>query len=44
MIEIDHVGRTFETAGRERLTALTDISFSVDEGAFVSILGPSGCG
>ena len=44
MIEIDHVGRTFETAGRERLTALTDISFSVEEGAFVSILGPSGCG
>jgi NitT/TauT family transport system ATP-binding protein len=44
MIEIDQVGRTFETAGRERLTALTDISFSVEEGAFVSILGPSGCG
>jgi NitT/TauT family transport system ATP-binding protein len=44
MIEIDHVGRTFETAGRERLTALSDISFSVEEGAFVSILGPSGCG
>jgi NitT/TauT family transport system ATP-binding protein len=44
MIEIDRVGRIFETAGRERLTALTDISFSVEKGAFVSILGPSGCG
>jgi NitT/TauT family transport system ATP-binding protein len=44
MIEVDQVGRTFETSGRERLTALVDISFSVEEGAFVSILGPSGCG
>jgi NitT/TauT family transport system ATP-binding protein len=44
MIEIDHVSRIFETSGRERLTALIDISFCVEKGAFVSILGPSGCG
>ncbi|MEG2143856.1 MAG: ABC transporter ATP-binding protein [Oscillospiraceae bacterium] len=29
---------------RGELTALKNISFSVDEGEFVSIIGPSGCG
>jgi NitT/TauT family transport system ATP-binding protein len=44
MIEIDAVSKTFETKQGKGHLALTDISLSVADGEFVSILGPSGCG
>jgi NitT/TauT family transport system ATP-binding protein len=44
MIEIDAVSKTFETKQGKGHLALTDISLSVKDGEFVSILGPSGCG
>jgi NitT/TauT family transport system ATP-binding protein len=37
------VGKTFG-AGESAVVALTDISFTVETGEFVSIVGPSGCG
>src|SRR3954468_9657879 len=44
MIEIDRVSQTFQTSGRQRHLALSDISLRIADGEFVSILGPSGCG
>src|ERR1700730_8125759 len=44
MIEIDHVSQTFQTSGRQSHLAISDISLRIEDGAFVSILGPSGCG
>jgi NitT/TauT family transport system ATP-binding protein len=44
MIEIDGLSKSFETKRSRQHLALTDISLSVAEGEFVSILGPSGCG
>jgi hypothetical protein len=41
MIEIDHVTQVFQTSARMDHLALLDISFSIEDGAFVSILGPS---
>src|SRR5690606_28625456 len=34
----------FDTYTEETVTAIDDVSFSIDEGEFVSVLGPSGCG
>src|SRR3984885_12849742 len=44
MIEIDHVSQTFQTSGRQSHLAISDISLTIEDGAFVSFLGPSGCG
>jgi len=44
MIEIAAVSKTYDTTQRGRHLALTDITLSITEGQFVSILGPSGCG
>jgi len=43
MITITNLSRVFRTQDLET-TALSDISFSVEEGEFVAIMGPSGCG
>jgi len=44
-LELITVSKTFQhDNAQENLTALTDISFTVDDGAFISIIGPSGCG
>ena len=43
-IEIAGVSKIYDTAQRGRHVALSEISFDVAEGQFVSILGPSGCG
>jgi NitT/TauT family transport system ATP-binding protein len=42
-IELDRVGMTYET-GSGPVEALRDITLTVREGEFVSLVGPSGCG
>src|ERR1700694_4994070 len=44
MIEIDRVSQIFRTSGRQDHLALSDISLTIEDGAFVSIPGPPGCG
>jgi NitT/TauT family transport system ATP-binding protein len=44
LIDIAAVSKIYDTAQRGRHVALSEISFDVAEGQFVSILGPSGCG
>ncbi|MEG0108754.1 MAG: ATP-binding cassette domain-containing protein, partial [Lachnospiraceae bacterium] len=43
MLEFDHVSYAYHTLEGETFT-LKDISFTVKEGEFVTIVGPSGCG
>ncbi|KJR45082.1 Hydroxymethylpyrimidine ABC transporter, ATPase component [Desulfosporosinus sp. I2] len=43
IVEVHNVGMNYQSPNGE-ITALKDISFSVKEGEFVSIVGPSGCG
>ncbi len=43
LIEVSKLGKDF-SAGRARVCALADVSFSVEEGQFVTLVGPSGCG
>ncbi|MDR1943706.1 MAG: ABC transporter ATP-binding protein [Synergistaceae bacterium] len=42
-LDVQQVNVTYDD-GRKTFTALSDVSFAVDKGLFVSILGPSGCG
>jgi NitT/TauT family transport system ATP-binding protein len=47
MVEIERVAKTFRTAGRNgasEVKALAEVSFSVRDNEFISIIGPSGCG
>jgi len=44
MIAIEGVSKRFDAARDRRHLALNDVTLSVAEGEFVSILGPSGCG
>ncbi|MDA1323744.1 MAG: ABC transporter ATP-binding protein [Proteobacteria bacterium] len=43
VIDVRHVGKTY-AAARAPVRALHDISLTVAEGEFVSLVGPSGCG
>jgi putative ABC transport system ATP-binding protein len=43
LLSLQHVSRTYDM-GAVRVHALRDVSFAVDEGEFVAILGPSGSG
>ncbi|MEE8350284.1 MAG: ABC transporter ATP-binding protein [Acidobacteriota bacterium] len=43
-IEVREVTKTYSTLQQELLTALQDISFDVEQGEFVSVVGTSGCG
>jgi NitT/TauT family transport system ATP-binding protein len=43
MIQVNNLTKTYHTSNGEVQT-LEEISFSVEQGEFVSIIGPSGCG
>lgn len=43
MIKIDHISKIYKMEGQETI-ALKDVSFKVDKGEFVAIMGPSGSG
>lgn len=43
-LEIQHISKHYDVEGRPPLQVLSDTSFSVEPGSFVSIVGPSGCG
>jgi NitT/TauT family transport system ATP-binding protein len=43
-LALRHVGKVFATAAGARFAALTDVSFTVNVGEFVALVGASGCG
>lgn len=43
ILKIKNIKKTYQSKNGE-ITAIDNISFSVNEGEFVSIIGPSGCG
>ncbi|MBC9734434.1 ABC transporter ATP-binding protein [Nocardioides marmotae] len=43
-LRIENVGKEFELRKGARFKALSDITFDVARGEFVSVVGPSGCG
>jgi iron(III) transport system ATP-binding protein len=44
MLEVRSLSKAYAARGAERVEAVHDVSFTVGEGEFFSILGPSGCG
>lgn len=43
-LEVQAVSKSYTTPGRPRLDVLVNASFTVEPGAFVTLVGPSGCG
>ena len=43
IIEVRNVGRTF-SVNQNKLVVFENLSYSIKEGSFLSIVGPSGCG
>jgi NitT/TauT family transport system ATP-binding protein len=44
IVSLKNVGKDFELARRQWVTALNEVSVQVMEGEFLAIVGPSGCG
>ncbi len=44
MLELDHISKVFHPRNGDRTEAVHDVSMTVAEKQFVSIIGPSGCG
>jgi putative tryptophan/tyrosine transport system ATP-binding protein len=44
MLQLDHVNKTYEASGGDRVQALQDVSLSCERGAFVVIVGANGSG
>ena len=40
---LENISKTY-TSGNEPVTAVSEVSLSVERGEFVAITGPSGCG
>lgn len=43
ILTVDHVSKTYGE-GADAVTAIGDVSLTVEQGEFVSVVGPSGCG
>jgi len=43
-VEIDNVTKVFNQGRSDEVTALAEVSLTVADGEFVSLIGPSGCG
>src|SRR5574342_241180 len=44
VIQVDNVSKLFRTPSEGTISALQEISLSIDYGQFVTVVGPSGCG
>ncbi|MEU4047666.1 ABC transporter ATP-binding protein [Streptomyces olivaceus] len=44
IIELDQVDKRYRARGRPDVVALRDVTLSVRDGEFISLVGPSGCG
>jgi iron(III) transport system ATP-binding protein len=44
MLRIENLRKSFSGSDRERVTAVSDVSFNVQAGQLFTLLGPSGCG
>ena len=44
ILEISGVSKTYDPDGENPVKALDGVTLNVAEGAFVSVIGPSGCG
>ncbi|HEY2986121.1 MAG TPA: ABC transporter ATP-binding protein [Candidatus Binatia bacterium] len=44
ILQVEGLSKRYRQAGGESTLAIEDISFTVEQGEFVSLVGPSGCG
>lgn len=44
IIRIKQLGKVYQTQGGDQVTALSNITFDIADGEFVTCVGPSGCG